>query len=37
MVLIVATLTTREWSAIGIALAVLVAVYAVLAANRRRP
>jgi APA family basic amino acid/polyamine antiporter len=37
MVLIVATLTTREWSAIGIALTVLVAVYAVLAANRRRP
>ena len=36
MVLIVATLTTREWSAIGIALAVLVAVYAVLAARRRR-
>ena len=36
MVLIVATLTTREWSAIGIALAVLVAVYAVLAAKRRR-
>lgn len=36
MVLIVATLTTREWSAIGIALAALVAVYAVLAARRRR-
>lgn len=36
MVLIVATLTPREWSAIGIALAVLVAVYAVLAARRRR-
>ncbi len=36
MVLIVATLTTREWSAIGIALALLVAVYAVLAAKRRR-
>lgn len=36
MVLIVATLTAREWSAIGIALALLVAVYAALAAARRR-
>lgn len=36
MVLIVATLSAKEWSAIGIALVVLVAVYALLAHRRRR-
>jgi APA family basic amino acid/polyamine antiporter len=35
MLLIVSTLTTKEWSAIGIALAVLVVVYAGLAWRRR--
>ena len=35
MVLIVATLTAKEWLAIGVALAVLAAVYAVLAWRRR--
>ena len=37
MVLIVSTLTGKEWSAIGIALAVLVVVYAALAWRRRPP
>ena len=36
MVLIVATLSAKEWSAIGIALVVLVAVYGVLQRLRRR-
>jgi peptidoglycan/LPS O-acetylase OafA/YrhL len=35
MLLIVSTLTTKEWSAIGIALAVLVVVYGALAWRRR--
>jgi len=35
MVLIVSTLTGKEWSAIGIALAVLVVVYGALAWRRR--
>jgi APA family basic amino acid/polyamine antiporter len=35
MVLIVATLTSKEWLAIGIALVVLIAIYAVLHARRR--
>jgi amino acid transporter len=37
MVLIVSTLSTKEWSAIGIALAVLVAIYGALAYRRRVP